>query len=476
VPRSIREVFPGYPLSWSGGIDAATYHDKEKLFYLFHGGEFTRAALGGEAEPPGKLKDSWLGLPQAFVDRDLDAVIFNISQNRFYLFKGNYFARHKEGKAPDEVALSKDFAATGLFADGNGFPGRPFFRGPRAATYVAKKDQWYFFDEELYAIKKKSGFFGSYDQIDGNWPNWPDRIAPRAPLDIVSNEANAVQLMIQTGHTDTVRFVTYLDSDRLISVGDDGIARVRNINTGKEVLQLGQYRDPGEVFALVDAQQRWLILGDNKATVQWDLQTLKKIRRIPTMNAGEMRIHGKHLVVLTPRYSPSAVVTAIDLETGDKVFLRLVSHTTEESKGAMTTTSEASILSADADVASGLVVTAGSDHISVWGNGKQPTSFKLSDNGKRQSIGASKLFTGLLSAATGLDIPNLNFSNIAVEVMFVNEDRNIVSGQLLKSFKGHDSMVRMHAVEPERRAVGHQRNRRQGYRLGRTLWRSGQGA
>ena len=82
--------FPGLPPAWSEGIDAATYHTKEKKFYLFRGEEFIRVPDGGSAEAPLSLAENWMGWPGEFGKGHLDAVIYNEKQKRFYLFKGPF--------------------------------------------------------------------------------------------------------------------------------------------------------------------------------------------------------------------------------------------------------------------------------------------------------------------------------------------------------------------------------------------------
>jgi len=133
--------------------------------------------------------------------------------------------------------------------------------------------------------------------------NWPTKASLAAfsaspEVDLVEVPDDSISLLIQTGHADTVRSVNYLDAKRIVSIGYDGIARISNIETGKELQRLGRYSSPTGIFAVVDHQRRWLLIADDHDVTQWDIKAAKKIRTIPTSGIESIEIHGDRLVVL----------------------------------------------------------------------------------------------------------------------------------------------------------------------------------
>lgn len=409
-PKAISDVFTNWPESWQGHIDAATYHDKKKVFYFFRGSEFASSPVGGPVSEPTKIVGNWPGWPREFGDGDVEAVIYSTKQKRFYYFKNQQFSRHKEGKGPNPATAMETSSCSGTLCDGSDFPGWPFRGSIDAASYVQKDKSYYFYADATYGAKPYGKSFDEYGGIEGTFENWPEQeliasFSPEPALDLAQiqddPQDDAIKLLIQTGHSDAVRYVNYLDDSRIVSIGFDGIARIWDIQTGKETHRLGKYSNPTEVFALVDDQRRWLLLADTQQVTQWDIKTLEKIRTFPISGIQSIEIHNDFLSVMFPRDSSRVQVRVINLSTAEEVTQRIgLGQTTRRLSGGVTSsTGAASIMYADRHPDRNLIVSASTDaKLRLWQEDKKPIQFGLSPSKKRR---AGKFFTGLVTNAIG---------------------------------------------------------------------------
>ena len=304
-----------------------------------------------------------------------------------------------------------------MLCDGKGFAGWPFRRSIDAAVYVHKDKHYYFFNDASYAARGYGAAgFASITGLEGHFANWPtaEQIAafspepePGAAAELMAastleeEPVEGIRLLIQTGHTDTVRHVSFLDANRVVSIGLDGIARIWDIETAKEIQHLGQYTNPEEVFAAVDPARRWLLLADTERVTQWDIRSLRKVRTYPFLGIHNMTVHDDKLVVLYPRMATHANVAVIDLESGSSRTIR-VTHTgsdkvTRYSEDLTAEDTPSMVMYADYLPRSDLVVTTGTDaKIRLWSGERETAIFGLSPSAGR--VVGGNLLGGLPSA------------------------------------------------------------------------------
>jgi hypothetical protein len=98
-PMTINEGFPGIPLEFQNGIDAAfvNHDDDNRVVYMFRKDKYLRYFVENrkvDGGYPKSIQKNW-GLPQQFT-YDLDAA-FYYKDGIAYLFKGNKYVKHTFG-------------------------------------------------------------------------------------------------------------------------------------------------------------------------------------------------------------------------------------------------------------------------------------------------------------------------------------------------------------------------------------------
>ena len=68
-PKKIKGNWPGFPTSFTNGIDAAVLFPNKKA-YFFKGDAYLRYTPGKSVDPdyPKKIKDNWPGFPTSFTN------------------------------------------------------------------------------------------------------------------------------------------------------------------------------------------------------------------------------------------------------------------------------------------------------------------------------------------------------------------------------------------------------------------------
>ena len=164
-PRAIAGNWPGLPASFQRGIDAAFWRDSNGKIYLFKGSQYVRlnsVPLRMDPGYPRLIAGNWPGWPSTFT-QGIDAALWRNSNGRIYFFKGNQYVRITDIPLRVEPGYPKPIA-------GN-WPGLPdsFNQGIDSALCRRDTGQIYFFKGPAYV--RYTSVPGGIDQ---GYPRWID--------------------------------------------------------------------------------------------------------------------------------------------------------------------------------------------------------------------------------------------------------------------------------------------------------------
>ncbi len=194
-PKPIEDNWPGMPSSFLSGINAALWSETNKKVYMFKGNEFIRIDPfnGWNVEPgyPKPIAGSWPGFPASFTS-GVNAALYSKTNGKIYFFKGSEYIRINPSVSWNvEAGYPKPIA-------GN-WPGMPadFASGLDAATWSGTNNKIYFFKGEKYVrispqtswdvesgypqiiARQRIGNRPNLKQVfqnlnlDSNWPGFP---------------------------------------------------------------------------------------------------------------------------------------------------------------------------------------------------------------------------------------------------------------------------------------------------------------
>ena len=95
-PKDIEGNWKGFPSDFEKGVDAALWNEKSQKVYFFKGSKYIRLNPNNgwklDAGYPKNISGNWPGMPASFTS-GIDAAMWNDKNNRVYMFKGNQYVR-----------------------------------------------------------------------------------------------------------------------------------------------------------------------------------------------------------------------------------------------------------------------------------------------------------------------------------------------------------------------------------------------
>lgn len=130
-PKPIAGNWPGLPHTFNQGIDAALWRESNQKLYFFKGDQYVRFSKVSNGMDPGYPKPiagNWPGLPLEF-RKGIDAALMRKDNHKIYFFKGDRYVRYSKVSAgvdpgyPKPIVgnwkgLPEDFAKSTRFSDG----------------------------------------------------------------------------------------------------------------------------------------------------------------------------------------------------------------------------------------------------------------------------------------------------------------------------------------------------------------------
>ena len=147
-PKSISGNWPGFPASFTNGIDAAVSNTVNNKIYFFKGSEYIRVNPNNswQVDPgyPKPISGNWPGFPSNF-ENGVDGAIWSGTNNKVYFFKDNEYIRVDPNNSWNvDAGYPKPIA-------GN-WPGvsAPFTNGLDCTLWNGKSNKMYFFSGSEY--------------------------------------------------------------------------------------------------------------------------------------------------------------------------------------------------------------------------------------------------------------------------------------------------------------------------------------
>lgn len=104
-PKKIQDSWSGWPSSWGPTvrINAAFYYPGNDKFYIFHGDEYVRHSYGQGPDLgyPKKIREVWSGWPDSWTDPYVQAALYDPANDKIYLFQNDDYVRHSYRRRPD---------------------------------------------------------------------------------------------------------------------------------------------------------------------------------------------------------------------------------------------------------------------------------------------------------------------------------------------------------------------------------------
>jgi len=171
-PRAIAGNWKGLPASFQSGLDAALWRQSNGKIYFFKGDQYvriSRVSAGVDSGYPRPIAGNWPGLPLSFT-QGIDAALWRKSNGKIYFFKGDQYVRFSSVSRGMDSGYPRPIA-------GN-WPGLPdaFNQGIDAALTRRDTGQIYFFKGPAYVrySSVSRGIDSTYPRwIDPNWTQFP---------------------------------------------------------------------------------------------------------------------------------------------------------------------------------------------------------------------------------------------------------------------------------------------------------------
>ena len=165
--------WPGMPLDFYKGPDAALMREDNGRIYFFKGTKYVRysnVSAGVDEGYPREISAGWKGMPASF-NSGIDAALWRMSNGKIYFFKGNQYVRFSDVDAGMDAGYPKPIASN--------WPGMPaeFNDGIDAALLRKDNGKIYFFKGDQYVrfSNVSDGVDAGYPKpIAGNWKGLPD--------------------------------------------------------------------------------------------------------------------------------------------------------------------------------------------------------------------------------------------------------------------------------------------------------------
>lgn len=225
----------GWPTDWgSGDVDAVVYSPENNKYYLFKGDKYARHSANGALDPdyPAPITPNWDGWPPTWGTEKVDAVVYSPENKKFYLFKGDEYARHSFGKAMD-AGYPKKIAESWV-----GWPPSWGSGDIGAATYYPGNKKFYLFKGSEYARHSLQGDMDSgYPVPYDSWGHNP----PQTAQDLVG-DFWGLKNDYDIEHWTGLSFPNVFEDSRFINNHIQGITQVSH---GRWVLSHSQDNHPG---------------------------------------------------------------------------------------------------------------------------------------------------------------------------------------------------------------------------------------
>ncbi|WP_111707547.1 hemopexin repeat-containing protein [Lutibacter citreus] len=172
IEQSGKSNWKGLPASSFGrGIDAALWNGKSDKIYMFKGSEYVKidpnANWSVEPEYPKPIAGNWPGFPASFTN-GINAALWSNTNNKVYFFKGSQYLRVNPN---NNWAVDPGYPKP-ITGNWPGFP-TSFASGVNAAIWNSKNNKIYFFKNDQYIRVNPSNNFtvesGYPRTIAGNW-------------------------------------------------------------------------------------------------------------------------------------------------------------------------------------------------------------------------------------------------------------------------------------------------------------------
>lgn len=176
-PRPIRESWPGWPESWTDGIQGAIAMDRTWA-YFFRGGEYLRYDIAADRVCPGyprPILGFWPGWPAAWKD-GIDGCVGWIG-GKVYFFKGAEYLRYDMSTDSVTGGPSLTYATWGRWPTA-------WTANIRGGVVWPGGDRAYLFHDKEYIrydIAADATHAGYPLAIINNWPGWPGYKVAAAP-------------------------------------------------------------------------------------------------------------------------------------------------------------------------------------------------------------------------------------------------------------------------------------------------------
>lgn len=129
-------------------LDAVAYDSKGDKYHFFFGTKYvTKDPVNDHLSEPKSISAGFKGFPKSWEGGNVDAVLYNASNDCYYFFKGDEYARKPRGQAFDKGPIE-------INAEGSGFKGLSLEK-IGAACYNAQTEKYYFFDGRSFQSKKR---------------------------------------------------------------------------------------------------------------------------------------------------------------------------------------------------------------------------------------------------------------------------------------------------------------------------------
>jgi hypothetical protein len=157
-PKPIAGNWPGFPVNFASGINAALWSETTQKIYFFKGSEYIRVDPNNgwnvDAGYPKPIAGNWPGFPADFA-AGVDAALWSGTNQKIYFFKGDQYIRVDPNNNWNvDAGYPKPIA-------GN-WPGFPtdFAEGVDGALWSGTTQKIYFF--------KRNRFYNQYIRVDPN--------------------------------------------------------------------------------------------------------------------------------------------------------------------------------------------------------------------------------------------------------------------------------------------------------------------
>jgi hypothetical protein len=210
-PKDIDGNWPGFPASFKNGVDAALWSNTNQKIYFFKGDSFIRVdpnnAWKMDSGYPKKIAGNWPGFPASFT-KGVDAAIYSFKNNKIYFFRGSNFIRVDPTNAwKVDPGYPKTISSS--------WPGFPvtFRRGVDAAFYDRINDRVYFIkSQDIWYTGGFNGTSSASPVVTGALMNLQSRLKARGKA--LLNAASARSILRNTG-TRQLRYSGQNETDAL---------------------------------------------------------------------------------------------------------------------------------------------------------------------------------------------------------------------------------------------------------------------